>query len=96
MESGFYSSEDENRIFVVFGGKIGVGLARNEVEKQIGICFQELDNNHEIGERKPEKFNKEKPTIYLLFEDVKSIDVLIKDLSEAKKQLDELCTNQTN
>lgn len=88
MESGFYSSEDGNRIFVVFGGKIGVGVVQNKVEKQAGIYLQELDNNHEIGEYRPEEFNKEKTTIHLLFEDAKSIDILIKDLLEAKKELE--------
>lgn len=96
MESGFYSNEDGNKIFVVFGGRIGVGVVRNKIEKQAGIFFQELDKNHEIGEYRPEEFNKEKTTIHLLFEDAKSIDVLIKDLLEAKKQLDELRTNQTD
>lgn len=30
MESGFYAIKDENRILVLFGGKIGVGVGRNE------------------------------------------------------------------
>lgn len=86
MESGFYSSEDGNRIFVVFGGKIGV--VQNKVEKQAGIYLQELDNTHEIGEYRPEEFNEEKTTIHLLFEDAKSIDILIEDLLEAKNELE--------
>lgn len=56
----------------------------------MGLALQEMNDMHEVGENKPEPFDKEKPTIYLLFEDAKSIDVVLKTLLDAKKNLQDV------
>lgn len=87
MESGLYCSEDEKNAYVVFGGKINTVAAKDDEEKIVAILLQELDKKLEIGTKKSEDWDKEKPTIHLIFNNTKSIDVLIDLLQSAKQQL---------
>lgn len=87
MESGLYSNEKGNRIIAVFGGRIGVGIGKNKEGKNVSLLIQELEKKHKVGEVKPEKWDKEKPTIQFIFEEETSIDIVMELLSEAKKTL---------
>lgn len=86
LESGIYTV-DENAIFIVFGGKIniGVGQTSDNIYKTIGI--QELNENAEIGVKNPEPWDKNKSTIHLLFDKKEEIDVFIKNLKRIRKNL---------
>lgn len=89
MESGIYCNENEDKLYIVFGGKIGVIAAKDSGNKNVALMLQELDSKVEIGKEEPEEFDEKKPTIHLIFEDTKSIDVVMDILSTAKKQLEE-------
>ena len=90
MESGFYN--DGKNLFVVFGGKIGVssGTATfNDIdEKYACVHFQENSRSYAIGE---DIIDKEPITddkmIVLCFDNMASVDVVIKALDRVKEKL---------
>lgn len=90
MESGIYN--DGKNLLVVFGGKIGVGSGTatfNDIdEKYACVHFQENSRSYAIGE---DVIDKEPITddkmIVLCFNNVASIDVVIKALGIARGKL---------
>lgn len=86
FESGIYGSE-QGDIFVLFGGKIGVGGGYHKQTRTHTLLFQELDNKYEVGTEKPELYKKEKPSVFLLFNKEEEVDVVIKALNVVKEKL---------
>lgn len=92
MESGFYN--DGKNLLVVFGGKIGVGsgtVTFNDIdEKYACVHFQENSGSYAIGEVLYDKEPiAEDKKIVLCFDNVASIDVVIKALEIARGKLKE-------
>lgn len=90
MESGIYS--DGKNLLVVFGGKIGVGSGTatfNDIdEKYACVHFQENSGSYGIGENVIDKEPiAEDKNIMLCFDNVASVDVVIKALDRVKEKL---------
>lgn len=90
MESGFYN--DGKNLLVVFGGKIGVGSGTatfNDIDKKYAcVHFQENRGSYSIGDDVYDKEPiAEDKKIVLCFDNVASIDVVIKALDIAKGKL---------
>ena len=90
MESGIYN--DGKNLLVVFGGKIGVGSGTatfNDIdEKYACVHFQENSDSYAIGDDVYDKEPlAEDKKIVLCFDNVASIDVVIKALEIAKSKL---------
>ena len=85
MESGIYAFEDDKKIphiNIIFGGKIGVGIGCNE--NYTGVVLTELPSKQEIDVNQPEVDAYNQFSISLLFDNPKSIDVMIKALQGLK------------
>lgn len=87
MESEIFLSKDHNGLFVVFGGKIHVATGGNEKYNTASIMLQELDKKGESGTKHGEKWNEEKPTVHLVFNDVRSVNIIRKALDDVEKYL---------
>lgn len=85
MESGIYITEKGN-IHLFFGGKIGVGIAENELGEKV-LLLEDLPIPQEIGSNAMSQVDMERLKIVFHFYNEKSIDVLIKNLLRLK----ELC-----
>lgn len=90
MESGIYN--DGKMLFVIFGGKIGVGggtiAINDDCEKYACVHFQENSNSYAIGDDVYDKEPlAEDKKIMLCFDNVASIDVVIKALEIARGKL---------
>ena len=90
MESGFYN--DGKNLFVIFGGKIGVGggtiAINDDCEKYACVHFQENSGSYAIGEDVYDKEPlAEDEKIMLCFDNVASIDVVIKALGIVRGKL---------
>ena len=87
MESGFYSSANFTDVYVAFGGKIHVCTRYLDNVNKYCLSFQELNKKVEVGGEFSEEWNKDKPSVYLIFNGKKEIDVLIKHLNAIKGKL---------
>lgn len=89
MESGFYN--DGKNLFVVFGGKIGVGSGTatfNDIdEKYACVHFQENSRSYAIGEDVRQRPITDDKMIVLCFDNVASVDVVINALDRVKEIL---------
>lgn len=90
MESGIYN--DGKNLFVIFGGKIGVGgdtiAINDDCEKYACVHFQENSGSYAIGEDVYDKEPiAEDKKIMLCFDNVASVDVVIKALERVKEKL---------
>lgn len=90
MESGIYN--DGKNLLVVFGGKIGVGggtVTINDLDKKYAcVHFQENSGSYAIGDDVYDKEPlAEDKKIMLFFDDVSSVDVVIKVLEIARDKL---------
>lgn len=89
MESGFYN--DGKMLFVVFGGKIGVGsgtLTINDSDKKYAfVSFSESIGSYSIGEDILDKESIPEDKIALFFDNVASVDVVINALERIKGKL---------
>ena len=90
MESGIYN--DGKNLFVIFGGKIGVGggnVTINDLDKKYAcVHFQENSDSYAIGDDVYDKEPlAEDKKIMLCFDNVASIDVVIKALEIAKEKI---------
>lgn len=90
MESGIYN--DGKNLFVIFGGKIGIGSGtiafNDDCEKYACVHFNESIGSYAIGE---DILNKEPiaedKNIVLCFDNVASIYLVIKALEIARGKL---------
>lgn len=86
---------DENRVYSVvvvqFGGDISVTNSR-VFENKVHLALKELDEFYKIGSISGGicKISDFKPDVILEFSKVESIDVVIKYLKQAKKELKKL------
>lgn len=90
MESGIYN--DGKNLFVIFGGKIGVGggnVTINDLNRKYAcVHFQENSDSYAIGDDVYDKEPiAEDNKIMLCFDNVASIDVVIKALEMAKDRI---------
>lgn len=93
MKSGICQHKGTGNIIVVFGGKIKLGFCHctldgNDYES---LSVQEFDKAYNVGDRpnKDEKWDDKKQSIHLLFNNEKSIDILIEALGIVKKILND-------
>lgn len=88
MESGIYISDDKINTYVVFGGRIGFAVGKSTLNSKEYKLFgiQQLDKTYNVGETisDSEKWEYHKQSVHLLFDNEKSIDVLIKALGTLK------------
>ena len=90
MESGIYN--DGKNLFVIFGGKIGVGSGNvtiNDLNRKFAcVRFQENGDSYAFGDDVYDKEPiAEDNKIVLCFDNVASIDVVIKALEMAKDRI---------
>lgn len=90
MESGIYN--DGKNLLVIFGGKIGCGsgnVTLNYLDKKYAcVSFQENSDSYAIGDDVYDKEPiAEDKKIMLCFDNVASIDVVIKALEVARVKL---------
>lgn len=84
--SGIYQSVTDSSIHIVFGGKIGLSLRYDNEHKVLTIV--QLEESFKIGEKYPEdKINKNCPSINLLFNNIDSVNEVIKHLEIIKNNL---------
>ena len=83
MESGIYTTR-KGDIHLFFGGKIGVGIAENELGENV-LFLNELPIPQEIGSDAMSQEDMERNKIVFHFNNEKSIDVVIKNLLRLKK-----------
>lgn len=88
MESGIYTTREGN-IHLFFGGKIGVGIAENELGEKV-LFLEELTIPQEIGSDAMPQEDMKKNKIVFHFNNEKSIDVVINNLLRLK----ELCSTK--
>ena len=88
MESGIYN--DGKNLFVIFGGKIGVGggtVTHDDDKKYACVHFQENRGSYAIGDDVYDKEPiAEDKKIMLCFDNVASVDVVIKALERARSK----------
>lgn len=87
MKSEIFISKDQKDLCVIFGGKIHVAIGENKKHNTASVMLQELDNIAEVGSKHLEEWNNEKPTVHLVFNNVKSIEIMRKALDEVEKYL---------
>ncbi len=87
MKSEIFISKDQKDLCVIFGGKIHVAIGGNKKHNTASVMLQELDNIAEVGSKHLEEWNNEKPTVHLVFDNVKSIEIMRKALDEVEKYL---------
>lgn len=85
MESGIYN-DGESSIFIIFGGKINIGIGTMKYDNYKAIGFQELNKKVEIGTEYAEAWDKNKPTIHLLFDKKEEIDAVINGLKKLREK----------
>ena len=86
QSSGIYKSSVDNSIFVVFGGKIGLSLCHDDEHKLLRM--HELKERINIGDVfDKSEIEKDCPPVSLVFDNVKSVDVVIKKLETIKELL---------
>ena len=86
--SGIYKSATDGSIFVVFGGKIGLSLYHDNEHKL--LMMNELEESVNVGDiYDKSKVNKYCPPVSLVFNDAKSVDVVINYLERLKQYLKE-------
>lgn len=84
QSSGIYRSTTNNDIFIIFGGKIALSLAHDN--EHLVLIMNELKESINIGDfYNRNDINKQCPSINLLFNDIKSINVVIEYLEKLKK-----------
>ena len=88
MDSGIYTTETGN-IHIFFGGKIGVGIAKDDFGNKM-LIFDELPIPQEIGSDAMSQVDMERQKIVFHFDNEKSIDVVINTLLKLK----ELCSTK--
>lgn len=84
MEKGIFFIE--NRTLVVFGGTIGVADGTLKDGNMV-LLLQETGIHNEIGEKIPHLYDENKKHVMLIFDNTKSVDVVINHLKEIKKKL---------
>ena len=84
MENGIFLSE--NRTLVVFGGTIGVTYGTLK-DGDMVLLLQETGVHNEIGANIPHLYDENKKHVMLIFDNTKSVDVVINHLKEIKEKL---------
>lgn len=75
----------ENQALVVFGGKVNV--ASGLYDGTGAIMFQELNEKFPVGTELPiSSWDREKPTVGLIFDNTESLDAVIKALEHLKER----------
>ena len=97
QESGIFKGEDDENIYVFFGGKIAVGIGSyDESDKENcprGVAFMELAELKKYMPIGTSEFDanieqlNDKPTVKLIFNKTESIDAMIDKLNEMKKRI---------
>ena len=78
MGSGIYRDLASNEDFVVFGGRIARSVNWGEDRKEVLLHFVVADKEYEVGESVSKAtFNKNTPQVGLVFDNPKSVDILI-------------------
>lgn len=78
----------EGKTLIVFGGKVLVGTLM--ADNAAIMMFQELDEAAPIGKILPSSiWDKDKYTVGLIFEDIKSLDAVIERLKELRTKKSE-------
>lgn len=89
-QSGIYIDQNDKgvkNVYVVFGGRIHVATGRCNGEGIYCIGFQELNEVKECGTEHNENWNNYKPTVHLIINNKKTIDILRDALNGIEKQL---------
>lgn len=84
--SGIYKSNVDDSIFVVFGGKIALTID-NDNEHQYLVMFELKDQTNIGSEVDSSMINSDCPPVALAFNDVSSINLIIKTLERIKHNL---------
>lgn len=87
MKSEMFISKDSGELFVVFGGKIHIAIGGNTKHKTASVMLQELDKQYDLGSKHEEVWDVNKPTVHLVFNDVRSIGLFREALDEVEKYL---------
>lgn len=75
----------EDQASVVFGGKVNVASGFHDGTGV--IMFQELDEKFPVGTELPiSSWDREKPTVGLIFDNTESLDAVIKALEHLKER----------
>lgn len=90
MQSGIFSDIDSDDVYVVFGGKIAMQASISHKSKFIMLQMQQLDKEYEIGDKHNEKWDDSKQTVSFVFDNSKSIDVVLNALNQIKNKFNEL------
>lgn len=93
----FVACLDKHNIGVIFGGGIGIATTDEDINMNgeyrefIGLRFETLNNEYEPGESVEGKEvpNKDSFFVHLLFDDVRSVDVVMKNLKVLREKLSE-------
>ena len=86
QSSGIYKSSVDNGIFVVFGGKIGLSLWHDDEHKF--LVMHQLKESINIGDVfDKSEIDEDCPPVSLVFDNVKSVDEVIKKLETIKEML---------
>lgn len=87
IEKGINIDIEKLLVCVRFGGKIKVSCG--DIDNSVIVGFQELDKIRNVGDKHYEDWDYEKPTALLMFDDIKSIEIVEESLQIAKDILKE-------
>ena len=85
------TAEDVKSILMFGNGDIGISVLKSRYDMDskptVSVAFGELTEKKKVGEEVSDCDRHNKPDVIMLFNDEKSIDVLIEQFKEAKKVL---------
>lgn len=83
--------EYESRILgsaeVRFGGKISIDVVSSPDETIHGVSFSEFYKAGNVGDTQPEDVKIHKPQVYLVFDTIKSVEMLERALMQVRELL---------
>ena len=84
VESGVFGEAE-----VIFGGKVGASLGKADDVNvpHIVVMFEELNKNMEIGIDTSKEDCHKTPQVFMLFDNIESIEVVQKILELGKQEL---------
>lgn len=82
-----YDSRILGNAEVRFGGKISIDVVSSPDETIHGVSFSEFYKAGNVGDTQPEGVKIHKPQVYLVFDTIKSVEMLEKALMQVRELL---------
>lgn len=85
FKSGIRLNPETLGIYVKFGGKIKIGCG--DMNGSEVVAFQELEKQVNVGDKHGEDWDYKAPTVYFMFDNIKSVELVEEALQIVKEKL---------